>query len=154
MLLALSLTVIIRIVIGLWCCRNNINIIKVRRCSCFHNGNFPFWRSGCGSGVIVLVKSFLATVGVFLWQKWRDFQLWWSSGTAAAERTVLTNYIVIRQTANISFRNHIIPQFDILIKSWTIIRLLTSLWHNFITQLIRTLRCLNNHYSNRSWIIV
>ena len=118
----MSLTVIIRIVIRLWCCRNNINIIKVRRCSCFHNGNFPFWHSGCG--VIVLVKSFLATVDVFLWQKWRDFQLWWSSGTAAAaERTVLSNYIVIRQTTNISFRNHIIPQFDILIKRCTIIRL-------------------------------
>ena len=112
----MSLTVIIRIVIRLWCCRNNINIIKVRRCSCFHNGNFPFWHSGCG--VIVLVKSFLATVDVFLWQKWRYFQLWWSSGTAAAaERTVLSDYIVIRQTTNISFRNHIIPQFDILIKS-------------------------------------
>ena len=142
----MSLTVIIRIVIRLWCCRNNINIIKVRRCSCFHNGNFPFWHSGCG--VIVLVKSFLATVGVFLWQKWRYFQLWWSSGTAAAaERTVLSNYIVIRQTTNISFRNHIIPQFDILIKSWTIIRLQVF---DIIPLLIRTRWSLNNHCSDRS----
>ena len=88
-------------------------------------------------------------MGVFLWQKWRDFQLWWSSGTAAAtERTVLSNYIVIRQTTNISFRNHIIPQFDILIKSWTIIRLQVF---DIIPLLIRTRWSLNNHCSDRSW---